>query len=170
MLRQCAVSGLSARRVAVFAARYANVDSCTSLVRSQSLLSQAASLPKVAFWSWQESPHGSLPSGHAVVSYVVSHRVGEIGIRMALGARASQVARLVVRQAIGLTMVGVALGVVGALATTRALGSLLYDVAPTDPIVLGGVSILLLVIAVVASLAPTRRAVRVEPAAALRRQ
>jgi len=107
---------------------------------------------------------------YAVVSYVVSHRVGEIGIRMALGARASQVARLVVRQAIGLTMAGVALGVVGALATTRALGSLLYDVAPTDPIVLGGVSILLLVIAVAASLAPTRRAVRVEPAAALRRQ
>ncbi|HEX4934792.1 MAG TPA: ADOP family duplicated permease [Gemmatimonadaceae bacterium] len=105
---------------------------------------------------------------YAVVSYVVSHRVGEIGIRMALGARASQVAQLVVRQAIGLTLLGVAVGVVGALATTRVLGTLLYEVAPTDPMVLGGVAVVLLVIAVAASLAPTWRAVRVEPASALR--
>lgn len=105
---------------------------------------------------------------YAVVSYVVSHRIGEIGIRMALGARASQVARLVVLQALAMTSVGLVLGVIGALVTTRVLGALLYAVRPGDPLVLSVVAALLLVIALAASLAPTWRAAQVDPSRALR--
>ena len=88
-----------------------------------------------------------------MVSYVVSHRIGEIGIRMALGARSSQVARLVVQQALTLTSLGLVLGVGGALATTRVLGALLYEVQPGDPLVLSAVAVLLIAIALAASLA-----------------
>jgi len=105
---------------------------------------------------------------YAVVSYVVSHRLGEIGIRMALGAGAGRVARMVVRQSMALVALGVGLGVGLAMATTRALGSLLYEVRPNDPLVLGGVALLLVAIAALASLAPTWRATRVDPARALR--
>ena len=105
---------------------------------------------------------------YAVVSYVVSHRIGEIGIRMALGARASQVARLVVLQALAMTSVGLVLGVIGALVTTRVLGALLYAVRPGDPLVLSVVAALLFVIALAASLAPTWRAAHVDPSRALR--
>lgn len=105
---------------------------------------------------------------YAVVSYVVSHRIGEIGIRMALGARASQVAGLVVRQALALTSLGLVLGVGGALATTRVLGALLFEVKPGDPLVLSAVATLLILIALAASLAPTWRAAHVDPSRALR--
>lgn len=105
---------------------------------------------------------------YAVVSYVVSHRIGEIGIRMALGARSSQVARLVVQQALTLTSLGLVLGVGGALATTRVLGALLYEVQPGDPLVLSAVAVLLIAIALAASLAPTWRAAHVDPSTALR--
>lgn len=105
---------------------------------------------------------------YAVVSYVVTHRIGEIGIRMALGARASQVARLVVLQALAMTSLGLVLGVIGALTTTRVLGALLYEVRPGDPLVLGAVAALLIVVALAASLAPTWRATHVDPSRALR--
>lgn len=105
---------------------------------------------------------------YAVISYVVGHRLGEIGIRMALGARTTQVARLVVGQSLALALGGVVLGVGGALATTRVLGALLYQVQPRDPLVLAAVSAMLVTIAVVASLAPTWRAAHVDPALALR--
>jgi ABC-type antimicrobial peptide transport system permease subunit len=105
---------------------------------------------------------------YAVVSYVVSQRLGEIGIRLALGARASQVARLVVGQSLALAALGVALGVGTALAVTRVLGSLLYEVRPRDPGVLAAVAALLVLISLLASLAPTWRAVRVDPSQALR--
>ncbi|MEP7381935.1 MAG: FtsX-like permease family protein, partial [Gemmatimonadota bacterium] len=105
---------------------------------------------------------------YAVVSYVVSHRLGEIGIRMALGARSTQVARLVVGQSLALAFAGVVLGVVVALASTRVLGALLYQVQPGDPLVLAAVSAMLVVIALVASFGPTWRAVHVDPSLALR--
>ena len=105
---------------------------------------------------------------YAVVSYVVGHRLGEIGIRMALGARTTQVARLVVGQSLALALAGVALGVGGALVSTRVLGALLFQVQPRDPLVLAAVSAMLVTIALVASLAPTWRAAHVDPALALR--
>lgn len=105
---------------------------------------------------------------YGVISYVVGHRRGEIGIRMALGARASQVALMVVRQSMGLVSLGIVLGLAGAIATTRVLRALLFEVSPTDPVVLIVVSALLLLLAAVASFAPTRQAARTNPLEALR--
>jgi len=105
---------------------------------------------------------------YGVISYLVAQRRSEIGVRMALGARVPQVARLVVGQSLALVAVGVALGVVAALLGTRVLQSVLYDVSPTDPVVLVAVSVLLLVIAVLASVGPARRAARAEPVEVLR--
>ena len=100
---------------------------------------------------------------YSVISYLVARRRQEIGIRMALGARAGEVGRLVLRESLGLAALGIALGVAGAVAGTRLLGSLLYGVSPTDPAVLGGVSALLILLAAAASYAPARRAMRVDP-------
>jgi ABC-type antimicrobial peptide transport system permease subunit len=105
---------------------------------------------------------------YGVISYVVGHRRGEIGIRMALGARASQVALMVVRQSLGLVSLGIVLGLAGAIATTRVLRALLFEVSPTDPLVLVLVSALLLILAAAASFAPTRQAARTSPLEALR--
>lgn len=105
---------------------------------------------------------------YGVISYLVAQRRSEIGVRMALGARAPQVVRLVVGQSLALVAAGVGLGVVAALLGTRALRSVLYDVSPTDPVVMIAVSVLLLVIAVLASVGPARRAARVEPVEVLR--
>jgi predicted permease len=103
-----------------------------------------------------------------VISYVVTQRRPEIGVRMALGARASQVSRLIVGQALRLALIGIVIGLGAALATTRVLQTLLFEVGPTDPIVLGGVSAILLVFAALASYAPARRSARVDPAEVLR--
>jgi predicted permease len=105
---------------------------------------------------------------YGVVSYVVGQRRGEIGIRLALGARASQVASLVLRQSLALVSLGVLIGLAGAVAGTRVLRGLLFEVSPTDPLVLAGVSLLLIALAVAASLVPTRRALRVDPLDTLR--
>jgi putative ABC transport system permease protein len=103
-----------------------------------------------------------------VISYVVAQRRGEIGIRMALGARTGEVRGLVVRQSLLLASIGIAIGLVVALATTRVLGTLLFGVSPTDPFVLAGASLVLLALAALASYAPARRASRVDPVEALR--
>ena len=105
---------------------------------------------------------------YGVISYVVAQRRGEIGIRIALGARPTAVSTLVVRQSLALASIGVAIGVVAALATTRLLGALLFGVSPTDPVVLASATVLLLLLAGIASYAPARRASRVDPVEALR--
>jgi ABC-type antimicrobial peptide transport system permease subunit len=105
---------------------------------------------------------------YGVISYVVAQRRGEIGIRMALGARTGQVRGLVVMQSLSLAAVGVAIGLAGAIVTTRVLGALLFGVSPTDPLVLVGATMLLVVLAALASYAPARRASRVDPVEALR--
>jgi putative ABC transport system permease protein len=105
---------------------------------------------------------------YGVISYLVTQRRSEIGVRMALGARVTQVATLVLGQSIRLALIGVAIGLVGALAGTRILRSLLFDVSPTDPVVLIGTSTVLVVIAAVASLAPARRAAKIDPVEAMR--
>ena len=105
---------------------------------------------------------------YGVISYVVAQRRGEIGIRMALGARAGEVRGLLVRQSLVLAGAGIAIGLVLALATTRVLGSLLFGVSPTDPVVLVAATVVLLLLAALASYAPARRASRVDPAEVMR--
>jgi predicted permease len=107
---------------------------------------------------------------YGVVSYSVARRTNEIGIRMALGARAGDVYRLVLRHAMTPVALGVALGLAGALATGKVLTSLLYEVSPGDPTTMAGVGLLLASIGLAASLVPARRAVDVDPVAALRQE
>jgi putative ABC transport system permease protein len=105
---------------------------------------------------------------YGVISFGVSQRRKEIGIRVALGATRTSVVRLIVGQGISLAVIGGAMGLVGALATTGVLRSLLYDVAPSDPLTLSGIVVLLVGAVVVASWIPARRAAAVDPVEALR--
>jgi putative ABC transport system permease protein len=100
---------------------------------------------------------------HAVIAYSVSQRLREIGIRIALGAQAGEVAGLVMRQGAVLTAMGVVLGMLAALAAARSMRSMLYGVEPGDPITIAAVGALLLVVSFIASALPARRAVRVDP-------
>jgi putative ABC transport system permease protein len=105
---------------------------------------------------------------YGVVSYVVAQRAHEIGIRAALGAGTRRIAQLVVRQGVTLAAIGVVLGLGGALASTRVLRGLLFGASSTDPIVLGAVAGVLLIVALIACVIPIRRALRVDPVDALR--
>ena len=105
---------------------------------------------------------------YGVISYVVGQRRAEIGIRMALGAQVTEVSRLVVSQSMTLAVVGVVVGLFGAIAGTRLLQSLLFETSPTDPVVLAGTAIALLLVAFIASLGPTRRAAKIDPVEAMR--
>ena len=102
------------------------------------------------------------------LSYTVAQRTREIGIRMALGANPEGVRSLVVTQGIGLTIKGLALGVLGALAVRRILSTLLYGVSAHDPVTFAGVALALGGVALVASWFPARRAAGVDPMVALR--
>jgi predicted permease len=105
---------------------------------------------------------------YGVVSYGVSQRTKEIGIRVALGASRASVLRLIVGQGVGLAVLGGMLGIVGALATTGVLRSLLFGVAPSDPATLVAIVVVLVVSVIVASWIPARRAASVHPSDALR--
>jgi len=107
---------------------------------------------------------------YGVMAYAVTQRTREIGIRMALGATASSVMALVVKQALILVFIGLILGIAGALGLTRFLANELYGVTATDPATFIEVSLGLVAIAVLASLIPTRRAVAVDPTVALRHE
>jgi predicted permease len=105
---------------------------------------------------------------YGVLSYVVAERTREIGVRMALGATASAVRRMVVSQGARVVAVGVVIGVGAAYASTGFLGSLLYGVKPVDPIVFAGMSVFMVAIGVLASYVPARRASSVSPIESLR--
>jgi predicted permease len=104
---------------------------------------------------------------YGVVGFAVAERTREIGVRVALGATRGDILRLVVRQGMTPVLLGVALGTAGALAATRLLGSLLYEISPTDPRVFAAVAALTLAIALLASFLPARRALAVDPARTL---
>jgi ABC-type antimicrobial peptide transport system permease subunit len=95
-------------------------------------------------------------------------RRSEIGIRMALGASGADVVGIIVRQTLGLLALGVAVGVVLALAAVRSAGSLLFGLQPNDPLTFAAATVMLVSIALIASFLPARRASRVDPMAALR--
>jgi ABC-type antimicrobial peptide transport system permease subunit len=105
---------------------------------------------------------------YGVMSYVVTQRTQEMGVRLALGATPVEIARLVLGQGARLVVIGLALGIAGAVALTRLMTSLLFEVTPTDPVTYGGVALVLAVTAVAACQIPAWRATRVDPLTALR--
>ncbi len=105
---------------------------------------------------------------YGVIAYSVTQRTQEVGIRRALGARSGDIVRLVVGQALGLVLAGVAAGVGGAFGLTRLMKSLLFGVSPADPATFAGIALLFLTVALAASYLPARRATRIDPMTALR--
>jgi ABC-type antimicrobial peptide transport system permease subunit len=105
---------------------------------------------------------------YSVISYLVAQRGREISIRVALGARASDIERLVVAQGLALVLIGAAIGALSAFASTRVLAALLYSVSTTDPVAFAAVLVVLCAVALVASYVPARRASRLEPMDVLR--
>jgi predicted permease len=107
---------------------------------------------------------------YGVMAYAVNQRTQEFGIRMALGAAGRDVLRMVLHQALLLSLLGAVLGTIGAFALTRWLQDMLFQVHPADPVTLGAAAVFLVLVAVAASLAPARRATRIDPMIALRHE
>jgi putative ABC transport system permease protein len=105
---------------------------------------------------------------YGLLAYTVARRINEIGIRMALGAQPRDIWRLIVGSGARLALTGIAIGLAGALALTRLLSSLLFEVRATDPITFAAVALLLAAVALLACYVPARRAMRADPMFALR--
>ena len=105
---------------------------------------------------------------YGVISYSVSQRTREIGIRMALGARQQDVRRMFVQHGLALTAIGIVIGLAVAVGLTRMMSALLYAVSPVDPVTYGAVAIGLVAAALLASYLPARRATVVDPVQALK--
>jgi putative ABC transport system permease protein len=105
---------------------------------------------------------------YGLVSYSVTQRTNEIGLRVALGAQPADVLRMVVQRGLVVSLIGVALGLPAAFALARLIRTLLFGVTAADPMVFVGVPVLLVAVAAMASYLPARRAMRIDPTAALR--
>jgi predicted permease len=107
---------------------------------------------------------------YGVMAYLVAQRTQEMGIRMALGAQRKDVLALILGRGMKIACLGIVIGLIGAAILTRLLASLLFGISPTDPLTYGGVSLLLLIVALIASYIPARAATRVDPMLALRHE
>ena len=107
---------------------------------------------------------------YGVMAYAISQRTGEIGLRMALGARRGDILRIVLSEAGLIVVAGVGAGLMGSLVLTRFLQTLLFDIKPTDPLTFGALTILLAGVALLASFIPARKASRIDPLVALRHE
>jgi ABC-type antimicrobial peptide transport system permease subunit len=105
---------------------------------------------------------------YGVISYLVEMRRNEIGIRMALGAGRRNIVALILRQTLVMLVVGIAVGLILSFAASRSVASLIFGLAPTDPLTLAGAALFLITVALLASYIPARRASRIEPMIALR--
>lgn len=107
---------------------------------------------------------------YSVISYSITQRTQEIGVRMALGAGEGDVVRMVLREASLVAVMGIAIGLAAALALTRLIAGLLFGLSSTDPVSFAGTAVLLAMVALAAGYIPARRAPRVDPAIALRQE
>ena len=107
---------------------------------------------------------------YGTMSYAITRKTQEIGIRMALGAKPSHILAMSIREGIFLTLVGVAIGVAAALGVTRLVSSMIFGVTPYDPATFAAVALVLIAVALAACFIPARRAMRVDPVVALRRE
>src|SRR5262249_57055759 len=105
---------------------------------------------------------------YGVISYSVSHRFQEIGLRMALGAQRGDVLKMIINQGLGIAVIGIAVGMGGALLLTRLMSALLYEVSATDPLTFISTPLILIAVVLAASYFPARRATTVDAVTALR--
>ncbi|HVF89112.1 MAG TPA: ABC transporter permease [Blastocatellia bacterium] len=144
----------------------------TSVKTMDELISESVAQPRLYTWLLSVFAAIALTLAavgiYGVMSYTVAQRTHEIGIRMALGAQVGDILKMIVSQSLSLVFAGVGLGLIGAVALTRIMSALLYDVSATDPATFAAIALLLSAVALLASLIPARRATKVDPLTALR--